>query len=176
MSLADEIRTKVPALAGLGDCHQCQKCTSACPIVGVPDAFDVLPHQIFRLVDTDRRDAALNNSTIWMCTSCGMCSARCPVGIDVTRLIEVLRRIAFREGRTAKEPRIISFHRIFLESVKSRGRLGEFGALWQYKKEQGELFKDFGLGFAMLRKGKLRLSASKCAAGAFVSAIVGIGP
>ena len=168
MSLSDEIRA---AGVSLSDCYQCQKCTSACPIVGIPDAFDLLPHQIFRMIDMDRRDEVLNCSTIWVCTSCEMCSARCPVRIDVGRVIDLLRRIAFREGKVEKEPRITSFHRAFLESVESRGRMSEFGAMRKFKKEQGELFKDFGFALNMFKKGKLRIFSSKVSNPSAVSAM-----
>jgi heterodisulfide reductase subunit C len=56
--------------------------------------MDILPNQIIRLVQLGQEEAALGAETIWYCAACLSCSARCPKGIDLARVMEALRDVA----------------------------------------------------------------------------------
>ena len=77
-------------------CYQCGKCSSGCPMV---DAMDLLPNQIIRLLQLGQEDEILKSKTIWICASCFTCEARCPKGIDLSKLMEALRVVLLRKGK-----------------------------------------------------------------------------
>ena len=85
---------KVENLSGenIGLCFQCGECTSSCPIA---HEMDILPSTLVRLVQLGQLDV-LNSKTIWVCSSCFNCYARCPREIDVAKVIETLRQINLR--------------------------------------------------------------------------------
>lgn len=62
--------------------------------------MDFLPRLVIRLIQLgDAR--ALECRSIWVCSTCLLCTVRCPRGIDVARLMEALRVINLRRGREA---------------------------------------------------------------------------
>lgn len=77
-------------------CYQCGKCSSGCPMV---DAMDLLPNQIIRLLQLGQEDEILKSKTIWICASCFTCEARCPKGVDLSKLMEALRVVLLRKGK-----------------------------------------------------------------------------
>ena len=74
-------------------CFQCGECTSSCPVA---HEMDVLPSTLMRLVQLGRMDV-LDSKTIWVCSSCFNCFARCPREIDVAKVMEALRQINLRK-------------------------------------------------------------------------------
>jgi heterodisulfide reductase subunit C len=77
-------------------CYQCGKCSSGCPMV---DAMDLLPNQIIRLLQLGQEEEVLKSKTIWICASCFTCEARCPKGVDLSKLMEALRVVLLRKGK-----------------------------------------------------------------------------
>jgi heterodisulfide reductase subunit C len=78
----------------ISSCYQCGKCSAGCPIV---EAMDLLPNQVIRLVVLAQKDV-LSARTPWLCASCMVCESRCPVGIDLSRVMEAIRTISLRSG------------------------------------------------------------------------------
>ena len=81
-------------------CMQCGVCSASCPNA---EEMDLSPRAVIHLVQLGLLDRALDSSTIWTCSSCLQCTARCPRGIDLTRTMEALRllRLRSRLGRLA---------------------------------------------------------------------------
>lgn len=77
-------------------CYQCGKCSSGCPMI---EAMDLLPNQIIRLLQLGQKEEVLKSKTIWICASCFTCEARCPKGIDLSKLMEALRVLLLRKGK-----------------------------------------------------------------------------
>ncbi|UCG71174.1 MAG: 4Fe-4S dicluster domain-containing protein [Thermoplasmata archaeon] len=77
-------------------CYQCGKCSAGCPMV---DAMDILPNQIIRLLQLGQEEEVLKSKTIWICASCFTCDARCPKGVDLSKLMEALRVLLLRKGK-----------------------------------------------------------------------------
>lgn len=75
-------------------CYQCGKCSAGCPAAF---AMDMLPSQIIRLIQLGQIQEVLDSSTIWFCAACQTCYARCPKGVDLSRIMEALRDIALQE-------------------------------------------------------------------------------
>ena len=70
-------------------CNQCGKCSAGCPVAY---SMDLLPSQVIRLAQLGIEDV-LESQTIWVCASCLTCMARCPKGIDLSKIMEALRII-----------------------------------------------------------------------------------
>ena len=70
-------------------CNQCGKCSAGCPVAF---GMDLLPSQVIRLAQLGIEDV-LESQTIWVCASCLTCMARCPKGIDLSKIMEALRII-----------------------------------------------------------------------------------
>ncbi len=143
-------------------CYQCQKCSAGCPVAY---AMDILPNQVIRMVQFGLREKVLASNTIWICASCYTCSVRCPNDIDIAKIMDVLRHIALRSGAEPAERDIPLFHSVFLNSIKSKGRIHELGLIWQYKTKTRDFMKDAALGWKMFRKGKIKLFPSKFGGG-----------
>jgi len=141
-------------------CFQCQKCSAGCPIAY---AMDILPNQMLRHIQYGHRERVLSSKTIWICASCYTCSVRCPNKIDIAKTMDTLRHLALRSGVEPGEKDVPVFHSVFLESIKSRGRIHELSLIVLLKSKTKDLFKDAGLGWKMFRKGKIRLLPSRFA-------------
>ena len=139
-------------------CYQCQKCSAGCPVAY---AMDILPNQVLRHIQYDHRDRVLSSKTIWICASCYACSVRCPNNIDIAKIMDTLRGIALRSEIKPGEKDIPLFHSVFLDTIKSKGRIHELSLIIQFKSKTKDFFKDAGLGMKMYRKGKIKLLPSK---------------
>lgn len=135
-------------------CYQCRKCTNGCPLAF---AMDWTPNQVMRLVQLGQKDDLLGSHTIWICAACQTCTARCPNQIDIARVMDTLRQLCLQQGARPAEPDVVKFHRAFLGSIRQHGRVYELGMVMRYKLSTGRLLDDMRLGWAMFRRGKLRL-------------------
>jgi heterodisulfide reductase subunit C2 len=94
--LRSDFVKKIEELSGqnLLSCYQCGKCSAGCPMVS---AMDILPNQAIRLVQLGQQEDVLKSEAIWLCASCVTCGARCPRGVDLSRIMEALRQIKLRK-------------------------------------------------------------------------------
>ncbi|MCL6638646.1 MAG: 4Fe-4S dicluster domain-containing protein [Firmicutes bacterium] len=134
-------------------CYQCQKCASGCRMA---EQAEYAPNQIIKMVQLGMKDKVLNSSSIWLCTSCEICGSRCPNKIKTAEVIDVLKEIAV-ESNIIKEKNVNLFNQVFLNTVRSFGRIHETKMMMSYKLKSGDLFSDMDLGFEMFKKGKLPL-------------------
>lgn len=151
-------------------CYQCRKCTNGCPLTF---AMDLLPHQVIRALQLGLDQEVLGSKTIWVCAACQTCSTRCPNDIDIAHLMDLLRQESLGRAVSPAEQEVVLFHRAFLGSVRRHGRVFELGMLVRYKWAAfwsglrkgrqnlkdlaGQLWQDARLGWAMFRRGRLRL-------------------
>ena len=161
LSFAQEVKEK--SQAHLERCYQCIACSSGCPVAY---AMDYPPHQILRMTQFGLKDRVINSSTIWLCASCETCATRCPNDIDIVRVMDILREIALREGRT-QETKLPLFHATFLSGIKGKGKVHELSLILRYTLTSGDIFKfkklfsDMILGLKMFLKGKLAILPRK---------------
>ncbi|MDP2920179.1 MAG: 4Fe-4S dicluster domain-containing protein [Dehalococcoidia bacterium] len=101
--LQSEFVKKVTELSGqkLNLCYQCGKCSAGCPM---SDAMDILPNQVMRLVQLGLEEDIGGSKAVWLCASCLTCTARCPKGIDLARVMEALRLLTLRKNKNYVEP------------------------------------------------------------------------
>jgi heterodisulfide reductase subunit C len=99
-------------------CFQCGTCTATCD---VEELMDIVPHKLMRMSILGMRDRVLKSRAIWMCTTCFMCSEKCPQKVDPTQAIFAMENIA------AKEIGIPEGLKSFTESIYKFGRSSEVG-------------------------------------------------
>lgn len=144
------------------DCFQCQKCSAGCPVAY---AMDILPNQVLRHIQYGHREKVLASKTIWICASCYTCSVRCPNNIDIAKIMDTLRNIAIRSGIKPGEKDVPVFHSVFLDTIKSKGRIHELSLILQFKAKTRDFLKDAGLGWKMYKRGKIKLFPSRFGGG-----------
>jgi len=105
--LCSDFVKKVEEISGqdLLSCYQCGKCSAGCPMVF---AMDILPNQIIRLAQLGLEEEIGKSKTIWLCASCITCGARCPRGVDLSKVMEALRLLTLRKSINNIEPSQIS--------------------------------------------------------------------
>jgi len=134
-------------------CYQCLKCTNGCPVAF---SMDFKPHQLIRMIQLGMRNQLLNSKAIWVCSSCKICSTRCPNNLDIAGLMDSLRRLAIFYGNLPNLEKAATFHRIFLNNIRTFGRIFELGMIGEFKFRSQKIFSDFNLGAKMLMKNRFR--------------------
>ncbi len=171
LAFAREVKEK--SQSHLERCYQCQACSSGCPVAF---AMDYTPHQIIKMVQLGLKDRVLDSSTIWLCASCETCATRCPNDIDIVPLMDTLRRMTIRQDRL-RATNVPLFHAVFLNSVKSGGRVHELALIVWYMLMSGDLFDfknllgNMTLGIKMFLRGKLAILPAKIKGAAEVKRI-----
>lgn len=105
---------RVAELSGenLFSCYQCGNCSAGCPSVS---EMDLLPSEVVRYLQLGLVEEVKSCKSIWVCAACTICHARCPKGVDISKIMEALRVLRLRE--VGAEPRIdvTNFSREYLE-------------------------------------------------------------
>ena len=139
-------------------CLQCGCCAAGCP---VSHAMKYRPNGIIRLLQLGHKQEALASPDIWLCMSCHTCSFACPMAIDISAMMDAMRKIAIAEGVQISEPGILNFHHEVINSLRRYGRTHKLEIMMRYKLRQRDFFSDMELGLKMLAKRKLDLKPSK---------------
>jgi heterodisulfide reductase subunit C2 len=138
-------------------CYQCGKCSAGCPLA---EEMDFPPSLILRMLQTgspELEEKVLRSYAIWLCVTCETCIARCPMEIDIPKMMDWLRQESLRRGWTNPRARdIIRFHRAFLDSIQVTGRLYEIGMVADYKVRSRHILQDVLLAPKMFIRGKLK--------------------
>jgi heterodisulfide reductase subunit C2 len=135
-------------------CYHCHKCTSGCPAVG---EMDYGPDQVLQMIQLGEKDRLLSSHDIWLCASCETCGTRCPNEIEISRVMDALRRMALEGKASIAEPDAVKFHRLFLMVVQNMGRMHEAILLGAYKLWTMHVLADMDSGARMIIKGKVPL-------------------
>jgi heterodisulfide reductase subunit C len=139
-------------------CYHCQKCVMGCP---VSKFMDIPPDAILRMIQYGWKKEILRSATIWLCTACETCGTRCPNGINLAKVMDVLKQLAIKEGIKSREKIMPVMHKAFLSHIEKRGRMHELTLIRNLRFRTGGLFKDIKLGVKMFRLGKLTLFPEK---------------
>jgi len=139
---------------GLSRCFQCGKCSAGCPLAG---QTDIPPHALIRLLLLGQHERVLAARAPWLCIGCNTCVTRCPNEVDLPAIMDELRAEATDRGIAPAEKNVEKFHEAFLKSLRRHGRLFELGLMMRYQRRSGTIGSDMGMGWQMLRKGKLHL-------------------
>ncbi len=105
-------------------CYQCGKCSAGCPAA---DVMDLLPHQVVRFAQLGLIDEILESKTIWICASCITCTASCPRGMDLAKIMEALRQVVLR--KKTNYVNINEINQELLEKLPAIALVGNFRKL-----------------------------------------------
>ena len=82
-------------------CFQCGTCGGACPMSG---QMETLPRRIMRMAQLGMEEKVSGSRTSQTCASCHTCTANCPRGIDLARVMEAVRLLTLRKNINMIEP------------------------------------------------------------------------
>ncbi len=153
-----EFRQEVLRKAGpeVQTCIQCGTCSSSCPTAHL---MNPSIRRLIKLCLEGKKEEALNNRTIWLCTSCLLCTVRCPRGIRPKAVVAACKDLAEKEGIKSPDQ---AYEELFLDQIKEYGRIAELPL-------SGEFLLVFPrgavaamqMGLEMAPKGKLTFGVEK---------------
>ncbi|HED16931.1 MAG TPA: 4Fe-4S dicluster domain-containing protein [Gammaproteobacteria bacterium] len=103
-------------------CMQCGVCSGSCPL---GPYWDHPPQELFMMIRAGKREEVLTSSSMWMCTSCYNCVARCPRGLPITHIMHGLAHYADRLGIAPKGQQTRKFANLFWDNLTKTGRVNE---------------------------------------------------
>ncbi|MDR3061296.1 MAG: 4Fe-4S dicluster domain-containing protein [Dysgonamonadaceae bacterium] len=138
-------------------CYQCGKCSAGCPMA---EDMNYTPNTVMRIIQAEDRQMdleLLSSESIWLCASCEMCISRCPMQIDIPKIMDYLRQKSLQERLQDKAANksIIPFHQSFLDMIRYTGRSYEVGLVLDFKLRSKKIMQDVDLVPKMLSHGKL---------------------
>ena len=135
-------------------CYQCKKCSSGCPVA----AFSEMPpSEVLRKMHLGAGKELLDTDMIWHCVSCETCYARCPMGIDISAVMDELRKMTVEKGAALPAGKMPMFNKAFLKTVEMFGRSYDIAMIAAYKVGSMNFFGDVEKFPGMLRKRKIAL-------------------
>ncbi|OQY55616.1 MAG: heterodisulfide reductase [Candidatus Parabeggiatoa sp. nov. 2] len=103
-------------------CMQCGVCSGSCPL---GPHWDHPPQEIFMMIRANQRDEVLGSSSMWFCTSCYNCIARCPRELPITHIMHGLAHYASKLGFVPKNQQTQKFAQRFWDNLYKKGRVNE---------------------------------------------------
>jgi heterodisulfide reductase subunit C len=134
--------------AAINACMQCGTCSGGCTNI---DRMDLSPRTLILMIQRGEWEKVLQSNTLWMCSSCYICTTRCPRGVRPSDVIEAVKAIAIKQGI---ENDSTKFNQIFVDLVQKRGILFEPELMQRYGGLQA-LIEQAPLGIQLVLKGKM---------------------
>jgi quinone-modifying oxidoreductase subunit QmoC len=103
-------------------CMQCGVCAGSCPL---GNAWEHTPQKLFMMIRAGKREAVLTSESMWMCTSCYNCIARCPRKLPITHIMHGLAHYAHRLGMAPKGQPTLAVAKLFWKNLAKTGRVNE---------------------------------------------------
>jgi len=117
--------------------------------------MDYQPAQVVRLILLGCKDTLLRSTAPWLCVSCEICGTRCPNGIRLAPIMDVLKEMALQESIAPAEKKVYALHQSFVDSIRLWGRVHELSMLAEYKLRAKDLLTDVDMGLLLMLKGKI---------------------
>jgi len=121
-SFLKEVEANVEEGEWVKMCMQCGVCSGSCPF---GPHWEHPPQEIFMMIRAGKREAVLSSDSMWMCTSCYNCIARCPRGLPITHIMHGLAHYAKRLGIAPKGQPTVKFSQLFWDNLVKKGRVNE---------------------------------------------------
>lgn len=118
-SFLDEMEAK--SGQPVSSCFQCFKCSNGCP---AKTTMDIYPGHIVRFIQLGLKEILLTSRSIWTCKGCKTCQVRCPNGIYVGSLNEILRQQAMQGGYAVWNMNVSAFLHSIKQLFSGQGRRG----------------------------------------------------
>ena len=137
-------------------CIQCGTCSASCPTAHL---MNPSIRMLVKLCLEGKKEEALHNDTLWLCTSCLLCTVRCPRSIRPKAVVSALKDIAEREGVKSKDA---SYEELFLRQIRDYGRISELPLTGEFLLvfPQGAV-QSMQMGLELLPRGKIGLEIEK---------------
>jgi len=151
----EEFKEKVLKLAGqeVKTCIQCGTCSASCPTAHL---MDTPIRKLVKLVLEGEKKAALESRSIWLCTSCLLCTVRCPRNIRPMAVVAALKNIYEDEGMKCKDS---VFEGIFARQIRDYGRRSEVLLSAEYMiRSPKSAAQIMAFGAELVPKGKIEMS------------------
>jgi heterodisulfide reductase subunit C len=144
----------IPAGHQLSTCIQCGTCTASCPSAA---AMDITPRKMWRMVQLGMVDEVLHSKTMWLCSVCYQCQARCPRGIPLTETIAKLKQLAIQQ-QVKEWHESTTFYLAFAGVMRRYGRMREMEFMARYFMSTNpmEALGYATMGLTLFRRGKIR--------------------
>ncbi|MFH1151495.1 MAG: (Fe-S)-binding protein [Actinomycetota bacterium] len=84
-------------------CLQCGTCTASCPVARYTE---LSPREIVRLVLIGGEEELLRPEVVYYCSACYSCAVRCPMGVRLTELVNLLRDLMVNRGKGPLEAQV----------------------------------------------------------------------
>jgi heterodisulfide reductase subunit C len=158
MAKDEQFKQEVLRLAGAEvlTCIQCGTCSASCPTAHL---MNPSIRMLVKLCLEGKKEEALHNDTLWLCTSCLLCTVRCPRSIRPKAVVSALKDIAEREGIESKDA---SYEELFLKQIRDYGRIAELPLTGEFLLvfPQGAV-QSMQMGLELLPRGKIGLEIEK---------------
>jgi len=158
MAKDEQFKQEVLRLAGAEvlTCIQCGTCSASCPTAHL---MNPSIRMLVKLCLEGKKEEALHNDTLWLCTSCLLCTVRCPRSIRPKAVVSALKDIAEREGIKSKDA---SYEELFLRQIRDYGRIAELPLTGEFLLvfPQGAV-QSMQMGLELLPRGKIGLDIEK---------------
>jgi heterodisulfide reductase subunit C len=151
----EEFRDRVLKLAGevVLTCIQCGTCSASCPTAHL---MDTPIRKLVKLVLEGEKKEALESRSIWLCTSCLLCTVRCPRSIRPMAVVAALKSIYEDEGMKCRDS---VFEGIFGRQIRNYGRISEVLLSAEYMiRSPSSAVQIMAFGAELVPKGKIELS------------------
>ena len=139
-------------------CMQCGVCAGSCPF---GPHWEHSPQKLFMMIRAGQRDEVLKTDSMWMCTSCYNCVARCPRKLPITHIMHGLANYAYRLGLSPKGQPNQVIAKLFWDNIVEYGRTNElkFSLAMYFKDGFGQGVKNAmamqGVGLGLIKAGRL---------------------
>src|SRR5690606_10184515 len=151
----EDFKKEVLRLAGdeVRTCIQCGTCSASCP---TSHLMNPSIRRLVKLCLEGRRDEALNNETLWLCTSCLLCTVRCPRGLRPKMVVSALKEIADREKIQSPGR---NYDHLFTRQIEEFGRISELPLIGEFLLSfpQGTV-QSMKVGLELLPRGKITMN------------------
>ncbi len=121
-SFLKEVEANVEEGEWVKMCMQCGVCAGSCPF---GPHWEHPPQEIFMMIRAGKREEVLSSDSMWMCTSCYNCIARCPRGLPITHIMHGLAHYAKRLKLVPQNQPTQKFAQLFWENLNKKGRVNE---------------------------------------------------
>lgn len=148
-----------PHAETLQQCIQCSTCSGSCPSAKL---MDYPPHVAINMLREGMGQELLASDSIWFCTSCYLCTARCPREIPITDLMYALKSMAVARGSTGTTP-TAAMSKLMSDLASNKGRNHELALLLKFYRRTGflKMFRMVPLGLRLLKTGRFEVFRKK---------------
>lgn len=153
-----KFRQDVLRMAGseVQTCIQCGTCSASCPTAHL---MNPSIRKLIKLCLESKKEEALKNDTLWLCTSCLLCTVRCPRGIRPKAVVAALKDMAEREGIRSKDA---AYEQIFTKQIRDYGRIAELPLTGEFLLVFPQaVVQSMEVGLEMAPRGKMALEIEK---------------